>query len=166
MKSLFRPDESLAAQTTFPVSTSAGVWDLRKSAFRSHFRAAFWWLLALMVTSCGYGAPAGLVAGYTFDENAGSVAGDVSGNENHGAISGPTWAPGKYGSALRFNGTNALVTIADSASLDVTNKFTIEAWVNPESNHRQEANSPGDWCCDRAGTLGLPLRLIGHGHGV
>jgi hypothetical protein len=126
MKSRSSHDEALKAQPTDA--------PLRQTAFRSHSRAVFWGILALIVPSHGYGAPAGLVAGYTFDENSGAVAGDVSGNGNQGAISGPTWTTGKYGSALRFNGTNALVTIADSASLDVTNKFTIEAWVNPSAS--------------------------------
>ena len=40
---------------------------------------------------------------------------------------------GKYGNALVFNGTNALVTINDSASLKLTSAMTLEAWVNPST---------------------------------
>ena len=39
--------------------------------------------------------------------------------------------PGRFGSALTFDGVNDLVTVADSASLDLTNRATLEAWVNP-----------------------------------
>jgi hypothetical protein len=82
---------------------------------------------------CSAAAP-GLVASYSFDENAGAVAGDSSGNSNGGAVSGATWVIGKYGSALRFNGTSALVRVPDSNSLDLTSAFTIEAWVYPTTS--------------------------------
>jgi hypothetical protein len=76
----------------------------------------------------------GLVAAYSFKEGAGSTVHDSSGNNNTGTISGATWtASGMYGSALVFNGTNALVTINDSAPLHLTNAMTLEAWVNPST---------------------------------
>ena len=57
---------------------------------------------------------------------------DASGNNNTGAITGATWtASGRFGAALSFNGTNALITINDSASLRLTAGMTLEAWVNP-----------------------------------
>ena len=40
---------------------------------------------------------------------------------------------GKYGKALQFNGTSALVTIPDAASLHLTTGMTLEAWVNPST---------------------------------
>ena len=40
---------------------------------------------------------------------------------------------GKYGDALQFNGTNALVTIPDSASLHLSTGMTLEAWVDPST---------------------------------
>ena len=92
-------------------------------------------LLVLLSSQICLGAtPPGLVAGYTFDENAGISVADASGNGNTGVIAGATWVAGKYGSALAFNGTNALVSVADSASLDVTSTFTIEAWVFPTAS--------------------------------
>ena len=57
---------------------------------------------------------------------------DVSGNGNNGTINGATWTTsGKYGNALSFNGTNALVTINNAPSLQLTSAMTLEAWVNP-----------------------------------
>src|SRR5262249_48117924 len=53
-------------------------------------------------------APTGLVAAYGFNEGAGTVLTDISGNGNTGTISGATWTTaGKFGGALQFNGTNA-----------------------------------------------------------
>ena len=61
---------------------------------------------------------AGLVAAYGFNEGTGTTVTDISGNGNNGTISGATWTTsGKYGNALVFNGTNALVTINNSATL-------------------------------------------------
>jgi chitodextrinase len=57
---------------------------------------------------------------------------DLSGNGNNGTISGATWTvSGKYGNALSFNGTNARVTVNNSASLQLTSAMTLEAWVFP-----------------------------------
>ena len=40
---------------------------------------------------------------------------------------------GRFGSALTFDGVNDLVTVPDSASLDLTNRATLEAWVYPSA---------------------------------
>jgi concanavalin A-like lectin/glucanase superfamily protein len=74
----------------------------------------------------------GLVAAYAFNEGSGATAVDSSGNGNQGAISGATRnTSGQYGAALDFDGTNDLVTVPDSSSLDLTNGMTLEAWVRP-----------------------------------
>ncbi|MBK7393698.1 MAG: hypothetical protein IPI64_10430 [Chloracidobacterium sp.] len=56
---------------------------------------------------------------------------DSVGTNNGSLIGGATYAPGKVGQAFSFNGTTAAVDIPDSDSLDVTNQFTLAAWVNP-----------------------------------
>jgi Concanavalin A-like lectin/glucanases superfamily len=76
----------------------------------------------------------GLVAAYGFNEGSGTVVHDVSGNGNDGSISGATWTTsGKYGDALRFNGTNARVNINNATSLQLRSGMTLEAWVYPTS---------------------------------
>jgi hypothetical protein len=77
---------------------------------------------------------AGPVAAYNFNAGSGTTLADVSGNNNSGTISNGTWSTaGKNGGALSFNGTSTRVNIADSASLDLTNGMTLEAWVNPSA---------------------------------
>jgi fibronectin type 3 domain-containing protein len=75
----------------------------------------------------------GLVAAYGFDEGAGTAVNDASGQNHNGVASGTTWAVGKFGNALVFNGTNAQVTVPDAPSLRLTTGMTLEAWVNPTS---------------------------------
>jgi hypothetical protein len=74
----------------------------------------------------------GLVAAYAFNEGAGTTVADVSGNGNTGTINRATWtSTGKHGSALNFNGTDAIVTINASPSLNVSASMTLEAWIYP-----------------------------------
>jgi hypothetical protein len=76
--------------------------------------------------------PAGLVAAYAFDEGAGGAVGDLSGNGNSGTIANANWTTaGRFGNALSFNGINAIVTINDANSLDLTSGMTLEAWIRP-----------------------------------
>ena len=73
----------------------------------------------------------GLAAAYGFEERIGGSTADGSGTGNNGTLSGVTWtAAGRYGNALVF-GTNGLVTVNDSASLELTSGMTVEAWVFP-----------------------------------
>ena len=74
----------------------------------------------------------GLVGAWGFNETSGNTVTDASGNANTGTINNATrTTSGKFGGALSFNGTNAWVTVPDSASLDLTAGMTLEAWVNP-----------------------------------
>jgi glucose/arabinose dehydrogenase/PKD repeat protein len=79
-------------------------------------------------------ASSGLVAAYSFNEGAGTVVADASGNGNSGTASATTWSSaGKFGSALSFTAAQrAFVAVADSATLHLTS-LTLEAWVKPVS---------------------------------
>jgi len=69
------------------------------------------------------------VAHWDMDEGEGSVVGDQTGNHNRGTlINGPTWAAGKYGSALNFDGINDYISVADSTVFNSTS-VTVSAWV-------------------------------------
>jgi glucose/arabinose dehydrogenase len=77
--------------------------------------------------------PAGLVAGYSFDEASGTTVNDVSGFNHTGTMNaGVSRNPaGRNGGALSFNGTNGWVTVADTNDLDLTTGFTLSAWILP-----------------------------------
>jgi Concanavalin A-like lectin/glucanases superfamily len=71
------------------------------------------------------------VAAYSFDEGEGEVAHDAWG-EHDGTIEGAEWARGKFGSSLKFDGED-MVTIPASEDLNLTEEFTLEAWIKPET---------------------------------
>jgi hypothetical protein len=76
----------------------------------------------------------GPVAEYSFDEGeaAGTTIEDQAG-ENDGTIEGVTWIPhGHYGGAIEFDG-EGMVTIPGAEALDLTEEFTLEAWIRPEA---------------------------------
>jgi len=62
------------------------------------------------------------------------VASDSSGNGNTGTVNGATWAAGRIGNALDFDGTDDYVEIADNDLLDlVGSDLTFAAWINPRT---------------------------------
>jgi hypothetical protein len=81
----------------------------------------------------------GPVGYWKLDENqgaTGSVTSDSSGNGNNGTLfdlglpDGPKWDSGKFGSALKFDGSQSVDTAADPAVLQTTTG-TVCAWINP-----------------------------------
>ena len=76
-------------------------------------------------------ATADLVGNWTFDDGAGSIAADKSGNGNDGAlIGGPTWIAGTLGGALSFDGADDTVEVPHHPVFDMGESMTIAAWVN------------------------------------
>ncbi len=70
---------------------------------------------------------------WAFNEGSGSSVSDSSGNGNDGTIHGASWVSGSpdESKALSFDGAGDYVTIPTSASLTITGKITVEAWVKP-----------------------------------
>src|ERR1039457_1622522 len=73
--------------------------------------------------------PTGIVSWWKAELN----ANDQTGLNNGTTINGASYAPGKIGEAFSFNGANQYVFVPNSPSLNVTNQFTLQAWVNPSS---------------------------------
>jgi hypothetical protein len=74
----------------------------------------------------------GLVAYYKFDEGAGVVVTDHSGNELHGQIVGsPQWTEGHAGGALLFNGNDSYVDCGNDPRFNITKEISLMAWVKP-----------------------------------
>ncbi len=66
---------------------------------------------------------------FSFDEGVGDTVKDLSGNNNDGVITKAQWVDGKYDKALEFNGKDAGVEVAGSATLDLQKGMTLASWV-------------------------------------
>jgi len=74
----------------------------------------------------------GLVAYYPFNGN----ANDASGNGNNGIVMGTVLTTNRFGtpnSAYYFPGNNDWISVPDAPSLDLTNGYTLSAWINFEA---------------------------------
>ena len=70
-------------------------------------------------------------------EGGGTAMRDSTANANHGVLhQGVAWTQGLAGNALLFNGvTTNYVSAGANASLTLTNRFTLSAWICPLSYH-------------------------------
>jgi hypothetical protein len=71
----------------------------------------------------------GLVGYWSFNEGSGTKVGDMSGNGNHGIITGATWADGKLGKGLKYNVNTDKITFSSTPIDDDTG--TIAFWYKP-----------------------------------
>ncbi|HXK23392.1 MAG TPA: LamG-like jellyroll fold domain-containing protein [Myxococcota bacterium] len=115
----------------------------------------------------------GVVAAYGFEEVAGTSIVDTTTHHNDGSLAGATrTAAGRFGKALSFDGSSAMVNIPDSNSLELTTGMTLEAWVYPTApmgdfrdviykgqndNYYLEGSSPGGGGPAVGGTFTSPL---------
>ena len=70
---------------------------------------------------------------WTMNEGSGSTVYDRSGNNNNGTITNATFAAGKHGSTLSFDGDGDYVDISASSTLGLTSALTFEAWIKPSA---------------------------------
>ena len=87
------------------------------------------WMIILGVFAAAGCAPKpdGIIAWWQGENNANDII-----NQNNGALQGDaTFAEGKVGKAFNFDGNGDYVQIPHNANLDLSNSYTIEAWVKP-----------------------------------
>jgi hypothetical protein len=92
----------------------------------------------------------GLVGHWTFDEGAGAIVGDSSGNGVTGSLHNqPVWttdcAPARQGrtnaACLHFDGTSQSVVLYNASILNFTGSITLSAWIKLDAT---AAGSPDD----------------------
>ncbi|MBI4017615.1 MAG: LamG domain-containing protein [Candidatus Aenigmarchaeota archaeon] len=104
----------------------------------------------------------GRVLDLRFDEGAGTVASDSSGNKNAGtlkpnATAGPVWAQGKFGKALRFDGIDDGVSVPDAPTLSFGNgAFSVEFWMRSDIANNLN-NAVGKGAAGNAATPGYTV---------
>jgi hypothetical protein len=73
-----------------------------------------------------------MIASWDFDQGAGDVLRDVSGNGHDGRILGATWTEGRFGRGLHFDGQDDCVEVPASPAFDVDDALSLEAWAKLE----------------------------------
>jgi len=96
-------------------------------------------LLAFLLGGCGGGkkkpgeqpttSSGPLIAHWAFDEGQGDTASDSAGGHQM-ALHSVSWTEGKIGSAIELDGATSYGEVEDSDDLDLSEGFTIAAWVN------------------------------------
>jgi chitodextrinase len=128
------------AQVGTPAGTSFGDTGLSASTtYRYQVRAVdaagnlgAYSAIAEATTGTAPPAPSGLAGAWAFGEGVGTTTADASGNGNTGTITAATWSTmGRAGNALSFNGSNSVVRVPSSASLNLTTGMTLSAWIRP-----------------------------------
>lgn len=80
------------------------------------------------------GQPSDPVSYWSFNEGAGIVAADSSGNGNNvNLMNSPAWINGTRGKALLFDGTNDYAVKTSAIGVPGTPPFSILLWVNPKN---------------------------------
>ena len=113
--------------------------------------------MALAAPALADPPPPGLVAAYAFDEGSGTTAVDATGAGQHGAVVGATWAPGRFGGALSFDGADDYVGLPGLGTF-YNAGFTLEAWVQKAAT-KNDVGDRRQLDRDRADALGRPSRV-------
>lgn len=94
-------------------------------------------VLAIATVMCGIQVNAAVdentVAVWLFEEGAGEVVKDASGNGHDGDFEGsPKWVKGKFGTGLEFPGDSSGYVVVESTKKLELEELSIEAWVKVE----------------------------------
>ncbi|MBI3384566.1 LamG domain-containing protein, partial [Candidatus Gottesmanbacteria bacterium] len=96
------------------------------------------------------------------DETSGSGAyiKDATANANHGTPTGTSVVDGFYGKARSFNGTSDYITVAHSSSInfEITNPFSIEAWVKAANTSDSALPIVAKWANSSSGGYIFTIR--------
>lgn len=78
----------------------------------------------------------GPVGRWKFDEGYGSTAKSSASQPSDASLTNTTWMPEEScpsGKCLAFNGSSSRVVTTDGGAFDMTQKFTLSAWINPHA---------------------------------
>ena len=74
------------------------------------------------------------LANLPLDENTGTTANDISENAFTGTLTnGPTWDQGKFGNAVRFDGSDDYIDLGSSSTFAFSSGITLAGWVKPDT---------------------------------
>ncbi|MBN1674724.1 MAG: fibronectin type III domain-containing protein, partial [Kiritimatiellae bacterium] len=111
---------TLTPGTTYTLTVN-GVTDLKGNAVAANTQRSF--------TPAHVDLSRDLVACWTLDEGAGTVAADSGPNSLDGVVKNAVWTSGKTGNALSFDGNGDYVAIAHNSALNAY-PITVSSWIN------------------------------------
>jgi predicted small secreted protein len=92
------------------------------------------------------GSPPNLVGLWHFDGDALDSSGNGNNGTLHNFMSPHGWVSGIFGQALSFDGINDYVDCGSNVgSFDLLDPFTIEAWINPALNNKNNVIYGNAW---------------------
>lgn len=123
---------------------------------------AMWLWLWPVAAGIGAEKEHGLVLYLSFDEGAGTIAKDLSGNGNDGVLHGPEWVQGEFGTALEFDGLGDFVHVPFNEMFDIGDEITLAAWIQPDMPWEPESedNSYKGIISSSTSPLGGPYQLL------
>ena len=92
--------------------------------------------------NCASGQNPSPVAEWQLDEGTGTTAKDTSGNNNTGTLTnGPTWTNGKFGNAVKFDGSSNYISAASFSNATSVTDYSYGFWfyLNSFSHSRMYA---------------------------
>lgn len=103
---------------------------------------------------------ANTIALFHMNESSGVVVDDASSNNSDGAtVAAPVFnTSGRFDRAVSLNGTTQFVNVTSNATMDLTNKLTVQAWVMPRSVAVGTRTIASKW--STAGNLSWNLQLF------
>jgi hypothetical protein len=76
----------------------------------------------------------GLISGHIMNEGGGDKAYDISGNNNHFTFNGgANWTAGKFGPAIKFNGSTGYLSASDAGFPSSTAARTFSIWFSKQA---------------------------------
>jgi len=86
----------------------------------------------------------GLISGHIMNESGGNKAYDISGNNNHFTFNGgATWAAGKFGPAVKFDGSTGYLSASDAGFPASGAVRTFSCWISRQANSTKAFASYG-----------------------
>jgi hypothetical protein len=97
-------------------------------------------LFVLVLAAGAHAGELGLVGWWRLDDGAGTSVADSSDGGHNGSFAAGNlaWVQGKFGGALKFDGT-AQVEVPDHADFHLTDAVSIALWANPEAVQETDA---------------------------
>ena len=96
-------------------------------------------VLAAVGAESSASAATGMAGQWHLDEGSGTTVRDSTQHHDDGRIvSGASWVPGRFGSALSFNGMSGRLLVRDNLALEPASSVTVSAWI-------RSVASPGDY---------------------